>query len=219
MTLAGRSASRRMKYGYHSRPYGHVDPDPVAGLDELLLQVAPDAVEHLELEPIAPDPLVAGQARSPPGSSAGRGWPGPAASLRGAAGPSASRYDWSTSAFVREGDRRRLAVGTLAQPDRALLGDQGGDVRGAPAEGGLDHDPTRRVERAQVAPQGQGRVGSVVVLHVDPDEGAVEAAAFSKIRATLERQTSADRSRPIWLSFRLTLPSSPRSARASSSST
>src|ERR1035437_1313814 len=36
---------------------GHVDPDPIARLDELLLQVAPDAVEHLELELVTAQPL------------------------------------------------------------------------------------------------------------------------------------------------------------------
>ena len=53
-TFAGRSASRRMRYGYHCVPNGHVDAHAVPLAHELLLQVAPHAVEHLEFEAVRP---------------------------------------------------------------------------------------------------------------------------------------------------------------------
>ena len=56
--LAGRSPRRRMKYGNHSRPNGSIHAHAVAVGDEPRLQVAADAVQHLELESIGGDPLL-----------------------------------------------------------------------------------------------------------------------------------------------------------------
>ena len=56
-TFAGRSARRRMRYGYHWVPNGTYTRTPEAGAAQVLLQVAPDAVQHLELEPVGGDAL------------------------------------------------------------------------------------------------------------------------------------------------------------------
>ena len=48
-----------MKYGNHCLPERHVDAHAVAVGDQRPLQVAPHAVEHLELEAIGGDALLA----------------------------------------------------------------------------------------------------------------------------------------------------------------
>ena len=59
--FAGRSASRRMRYGYQSGPNGVATSTlyPSAAIERC--SAGPHAVEHLELEPVARDALALGE--------------------------------------------------------------------------------------------------------------------------------------------------------------
>jgi len=73
--------------------------------------------------------------------------------------------------LAREGHRRGLAVGTLAQAHPRPLGDQGRHVDLAPPQRRLDHHPHVAPGVAHLTRKGERRVRRGVVLHVDAHEG------------------------------------------------
>ena len=115
--LAGRSASRRMKYPYHWVPNGHVHPHLVTGVGQPSLLIVADAIQHLVFEIAGAD----GPIRVPDAGTA-------AMTMRVVRGDhriAGPRHQHLQAPQVRVGDRiavtvghrRRFVIGALAQPD------------------------------------------------------------------------------------------------------
>src|ERR1035437_7842444 len=151
----------------------HVDAQPVALTRELLLEIAPHAVEHLEFETRALDPLLGGKRgrdRDDGGIVGRDAQIGRALHQRLHAGDVVAVH----VSLRRKGDVRGFEVRALAQPDAAVERDRALHVGQRAAERALQHDADRvripRVEPFLEEVEGARRVGAP--LHVQPDESA-----------------------------------------------
>ena len=176
-TFAGRSARRRMRYGYQSGPYGRRDEHLVALRRDRALEPRPDAVEHLELEPVAGDLLARRERLHLPDERLVVRGDGDVRALAQAA---LHQRDVRTIhvSLVGERDRVGLEVRTLDDAEVGSAREEALEVGGRAVEVGLKHGAHAVVPRvAEALEETERQVDVLRLLHVDADEGSELAGA------------------------------------------
>ena len=171
-TFAGRSASRRVRYGIPLRAVRDVDADRVPLPRKASLQVPAHTVQHLELDPRPPALRPRRRAFAPPRSASGR------ASRRRSGVP--ARAAWRTAArssrppHACPRTRPRAARGRRPSPaGSATPGARSNTSRSVRRRYDWRATPMRGKRSWRAVDHLEGRVDVPVALHVDHHERAV----------------------------------------------